>query len=178
MPRHFNDTYDERYATEDEYLAHYGIKGMKWGRRRGSLGSRIDGAQSDRIQRRTELLKRAVSGQKTTAERIAQAPERILLGKKRLDKMANKQLGQLADRQKRIDAGKKNFGDKLDAALHTTLADLVVSRQDNKTAGLQARAAAKTAKSTAKAAKKSANTLSDADAIKQVNAFLKNNPNG
>lgn len=132
MPRHFNDTFDERYATEDEYLEHFGVKGMKWGKRTGGIASRVNGAQSDRIQRRTAMLNRAVSGKRTIGEKLAQGPERVLLGKKRLDKMANKQLSQLADRQKRIDSGKRNLGDKLDVILKTSILDLAVSRRDTR----------------------------------------------
>lgn len=143
MPRHFIQTEEER---EENYLAHYGIKGMKWGKRTGGLGARTDGAQMDRIHNQKEIIKRARAGKGTLEEKVANAPARILLGKKRFDKMLDKTMGQLEDREKRVAAGKRNLGDKLDVLLNTRAIDLVVSRRDNKTNIANDKAAAKVAR--------------------------------
>lgn len=116
----------------DAFLAHYGVVGMKWGKRRGGLKSRINAAQLERSGNAQKIIKRKFAGKSTLEERILFAPDRILMGKKGHAKFLNKRMSQLENRDARIKAGKRNLGDKIDALYGTTPVSLLVSRTDNK----------------------------------------------
>lgn len=118
-------------------LAHYGIKGMKWGVRTGGLSSRIKGALDDKNQRRTAFLTRARNkkgvGIEEKASRVA--ADIVNLGSKRTNKNIDKQLQSLGQQRKRIDGGKLKAWDILSTVGTVSASDLLVSRRDNKGAG-------------------------------------------
>lgn len=116
----------------DEFLEHYGVKGMKWGLRRGGLKSRIKGARLDQNQRRTAIATRAANGKSTLEERIVNKPTKILLGKEGYTRFAKNEVENLGAQKKRIETGKKTVMDVLETYNTLTMLDLVVSRQDNK----------------------------------------------
>jgi hypothetical protein len=116
----------------DNFLEHYGVKGMKWGKRKGSLKDRVKSAHLDLNQRKTAIVKRAANGNQTREEKVFTAPAKVLLGKKRFNKNMNKSLDELAKQKDRIEKGKTNLWDTLEAIQTISAFDLVVSRQDNK----------------------------------------------
>lgn len=140
-------TYAERLALQkqldlehsadevDEFLAHYGVRGMKWGTRRGGLKERAKGAALDRNQQKTAIVKRALNRSKNGGndEKIARAVGiSMSLGRKRFEKRLNKQMNKLANEKARIESGNATVRDKLKAVGNLNITDLVVSRQDNK----------------------------------------------
>ena len=123
--------------NEEDALQHYGIIGMKWGKRKGNLSSRIKGAALDRNQRGAKMIKRAIAGpaSQTFEERMISAPDRWVaakLGSDYYNKMLKNRLVNLTAQTARIEAGKKTVDDKLMDLMSISVLDLVVSRQDNK----------------------------------------------
>lgn len=120
-------------AGDNDSLAHYGVVGMKCGKRKGGLGKRWQGAASDRNQRDMAITKRGIEGKQTREEKIISAPFKVLYGgNKNYKKIMETQMAGLQERQKRIDSNTKNLSDKIYSLQTTTLFDLAVSRKDKK----------------------------------------------
>lgn len=119
--------------TYDNYLAHYGVVGMKWGKRSGGLKSRAKGAARDSIERRLTSNKEVAEGRGQTRDyyrRTAlRAPGALMGGS---SKSAGRRAKKLQGALDRLDAGKMTTRDKLGAALNTPLIDLAVSRRDRR----------------------------------------------
>jgi hypothetical protein len=113
----------------DEFLAHYGVVGMKWGKRHGSLKERAKGAVSDSLQRQIQANKAVAEGRGQVRD-YAGAFSRKGVGftKKSAAGMAKG----LEERKARIESGKSKFLDKVDMLHRVSVADLVVSRQDKR----------------------------------------------
>lgn len=114
------------------FLEHYGIKGMKWGKRKGGLGARVKGASLDGNQRKTAVVTRQLEGRGTREENFVNAPSKILLGNEGYKKALATRIDQLGDQRNRIESGKTTLLDKLELSYDITLLDLTVSRRDNK----------------------------------------------
>jgi hypothetical protein len=143
----------------EDFLAHYGVTGMKWGRRKGGLKSRVQGAVSDSLERRATTNRAIANGQGQTRDFRRVALKRggglanplmpvLTTGSK---KVAAQRADTLEARKKRVDSGKMNKMDALDAVLNTHPADLLVSRRDKR--ALPGSPAAKTNTGKAHAAK-------------------------
>lgn len=117
-----------------EELSHYGIVGMKWGRRKGGLGERFKGALADHNQQATAILTRMKEGRgKHLDEKIAGAYATAThLGRGRRNKAIDKRLGDLKAQRERLDKGKLKVRDILDIIGNVSTIDLFVSRQDNR----------------------------------------------
>ena len=114
-------------------LAHYGIKGMKWGVRRGGLVSRFKGAMADRNQQQTAILTRARENRgASVGERLGRRIGVKLVGEKRYNKNLESNLKGLKDQRKRIESGKLKALDILEGLSTVTIGDLLISRRDNK----------------------------------------------
>lgn len=85
MPRHFNETFDERYES-NEALQHFGVKGMKWGRRTGGAdgggGSSGGGGGSARSDRKAARAEKSLAKATT---KLAKKTEAIDAANKRDD---------------------------------------------------------------------------------------------
>ena len=115
-------------------LAHYGIKGMKWGVRRGGLLTRFKGAIDDNSQRQERILVRRNEGRsKGLEEKIASGMDIILSGGKRRMVARNKEtINKLRQKQARIAKGEMAVRDMLSGLTTVSMLDLVVSRRDNR----------------------------------------------
>lgn len=94
----------------EDFLAHYGVSGMKWGVRRAAL---------TKENRRMESLKKVSEG-------TAKSGDRLRVGLLRSKKSASKQLSKAVEREKRVESGKAKARDIF--ALYGTLSagDLMV----------------------------------------------------
>lgn len=104
---------DEKPSPDE--LAHYGVKGMRWGvRREGSLGERFKGALADRNQRRTDRLNRK---QPTT----------------RMGKIAKEaDLREAKAQRQRLKSGKLKVTDYLEMAGTVSVLDLMYKPSNSK----------------------------------------------
>lgn len=132
-----------------EELQHYGIRGMKWGVRKGSLAERFRGVVADKAQRDERVLTRRVEGRsKGVEEKVASAKDRILSGgKKRMIAKDKERIKQKREIQARAAKGTLKVRDILsgigtlsgldfvtrgDNASLSGLGNLIVSRRDNR----------------------------------------------
>jgi hypothetical protein len=122
----------------DDFLAHYGVSGMKWGRRSGGLKDRVKGAMSDSVERRMVTNKAIADGKGQTRDYRRVALKRgggfatgaaLSTGSRKIAKGRAKVL---ESRLKRVKSGKINRGDVIDAMFNTPVTDLLVSRRDKR----------------------------------------------
>ena len=120
--------------SNDLELFHFGVKGMKWGVRRkvGSDGLAV-GSPPGRFARakmksNTQLAKRhedAKTGNVGKVMKALQAPDKIIMGKKRFEKYHDTQISLLKSQNERIKSGKLTVADKIDIALNTPITDVI-----------------------------------------------------
>ena|SRR5690349_10990622 len=121
-------------SPEETALAHYGVRGMKWGVRSGGLSSRLQGATQDRAQQREMILRRQNSGHsKGLDEKLGRGINIVANGgKKRMVEKNDVEIKRMQERQKRISKGEATVRDMMSGLMTTPVFDLVVSRRDNK----------------------------------------------
>ena len=115
----------------DDFIEHFGVKGMKWGVRRNkskSGVSRLRGAVLDRNQRATQKQIRRSKGKGTLSDRAAQATLKMSVGEKRAKEYRDFRLSYLKDQRKRISEGETSVLDKLQTYSTINVTDLLVSR--------------------------------------------------
>lgn len=125
-------------AEVDDFLAHYGVTGMKWGVRKGGLKDRVKGAVTDSVERRMITNRMIADGKGQTRDYRRVALKRyggigtgaaMSTGSR---KAAEKRATELEGMLERVKSGKMKLGDKLDAAFTTNVSDLVISRRDKR----------------------------------------------
>lgn len=121
-------------STEvDDFLAHYGVLGMHWGVRKGSLSSRARSASIDSVQRRLTTNKEIAGGRGQARDYFRTTTFRaggLVTGGS--TKAAAKRADTLEARMKRLTTGKKKASDVLDAMINTPITDLFISRIDKR----------------------------------------------
>lgn len=120
----------------EEYLEHYGVKGMKWGKRSGGLRERAKGSHNDSLQRRITTNKEIAEGRGQSRDYRRRALHNpigaglpIVAGNK---KLAARRVKALEARQARVNSGKATLKDKGDFLFNTSVLDLAVSRRDKR----------------------------------------------
>ena len=121
----------EEKPSLEEVLEHHGIKGMKWGVRRGGLRSRVKGAADDQFQRRITTARAVASGNAKGRDRLRSTLSTVT-GFTQSKKLAATRVSKLEKRQQRVAAGEAKVGDILSVIGHTSITDLAVSRRDKR----------------------------------------------
>lgn len=128
---------DTKPQLDDNLLAHYGIKGMKWGVRRGSRTTgmtRGQGAVIDRNNRQLKSLRelkkgnsgKYVSGTKTV--KTINVINNITMGRSFTRRYYNNQIASLTAQNKRVKSGKMTLKDRLDVAMQSPASRLISVR--------------------------------------------------
>lgn len=113
----------------DNFLEHYGVPGMKWGRRgsKKQTGvSRGGGAILDRNARNAKTLTDARSG---VAHKRKVAFGKKIIGAQQWEKNFQTSMTNMAAQNFRIKAGKTTVSDKIDMLVGIDTLDLVISRR-------------------------------------------------
>lgn len=111
----------DKPELNEELLMHYGIRGMKWGFRKGKSVtgvSRTRGMMLDRNARDTKMFKDASAGKGHRLPRASVAVGRKLLGKERYDRQLKKRISEMNKQSKRLKAGKLTVSDRIDMGVH------------------------------------------------------------
>lgn len=114
------------YISEEEYLKHFGVMGMKWGIRsgRGTTGvSRLAGAKIDQNDRRISRIKTQQkhakeSGFLRNSVRYGEVGA-LLLKSKRFQKKMETKVSELTSQNERFKSGTETRRDRASAALTT-----------------------------------------------------------
>jgi len=112
-------------AAGRQFLAHYGVKGMRWGVRKDvSTGVESKGVTNAGLTGRTKVVAKGGKGQEATQEALALGQKKQILKKSGVHALSNQELREMAERMrlevevKRLDqetssAGKKFIKKKL-----------------------------------------------------------------
>lgn len=127
-----NSTRSPKPELDENLLMHYGIKGMKWGFRRGSSKtgvSRARGGQIDRNDRHIKRMQNVVKGKGLLRDRVEYKLSTIAVGKKTTDRLYKVSIKDMQEQNHRLKSGKATVRDKLTVLMSTTPLDLVASNR-------------------------------------------------
>lgn len=114
-------------SPTDDFLEHYGIRGMKWGKRgsKKQTGvSRSGGAIMDRNARTAKVLNDARDGKKY---KMSVGIGKKVLGAEQWEKNFQKSMADIGAQNARIRSGKTTITDKIDMAFNVSAFERVVS---------------------------------------------------
>lgn len=120
--------YDDQPSLNEAMLIHYGMRGMKWGVRRGKgvTGvSRHRGALMDRNNRVVFQRKKLIAG---TRHKHLVGLAKKLVGEDTFNRRMKASIKELNSQNDRIKKGKITVEDRMDAILNVPLGALVISR--------------------------------------------------
>ena len=107
-------------------LSHYGVRGMKWGVRRGGLKNRVKSAAKESIHNRKVATRAIAEGRAKLSDRIATGG--LFTSKKAAAKIADR----LEGREARLELGKTTLRDKLSIAARMSVNELLIEYRDKR----------------------------------------------
>jgi hypothetical protein len=119
-------------TPDEELLIHYGIKGMKWGLRKGSAKtgiSRSRGALIDRNDRQIRRIRDARRGKGRLLDRLELKLDQLALGKERSKISMEYKIKDMKAQNARLKSGKATVNDKLEIFATTTPINLLLSNR-------------------------------------------------
>lgn len=119
---------DNPDADLEDILAHFGVRGMHWGIRRGKKVtgvSRKTGAMIDKNARQIHMIKGMKSG---TDHKAKAAVGRAILGKERANRRWEMNINELTAQNARLKSGHVMVRDRLARQLLVTPIDQIISR--------------------------------------------------
>lgn len=112
--------------VDESVIEHHGVKGMKWGVRRGNLKSRVRGAVKDNIHNRRASARAVAEGRARLSDHLSTPG---LINRR---KNAAKLVKDLDAREDRLRSGKGKVGDILSEIGRLGLSDLFLSYRDTR----------------------------------------------
>jgi hypothetical protein len=119
-------------AEIEDFLAHHGVRGMKWGVRRGRSVTGISRTRGAALDRNKRLIRQHTQARDRTGGKLlraATAPDIMLLGRTRFESLHTMHISNLKAQNARIKSGQVTLRDKMQLAMTTPLASLVVQRR-------------------------------------------------
>ena len=95
------------FPEDEEFLAHFGTKGMKWGVRQGKKKTGVTRTRSQKIEKNTNRVKRIEKIKAGKKYRLEGAIGKKLLGKPEWNRRLNQRISDLNAQNKRLSSGKK-----------------------------------------------------------------------
>lgn len=122
----------EKPASPRE-LMHYGVKGMKWGVRRGGLGKRWKDVISEEGRAKQGRLERQNSGNtRGVVEKINRSAHIVVGGgKKRMQKRNAAEIQRIEQQRRRIAKGEATVRDMLSGLNSVSVLDLAFTRSQD-----------------------------------------------
>jgi hypothetical protein len=120
----------DKPELDEALLIHYGIKGMKWGARRGrgTTGiTRTRGARIDKNNRTIMRTKEAQSGKGRIRDRVVVKASNLIMGKQAAQNYRNYKIKDMKDQNARLRGGKATVSDKMSLLMRTTPLEMVLS---------------------------------------------------
>lgn len=129
-------------GVTDAELIHYGVKGMRWGVRRGGIKSRVSGAILDRNQRNVKYLKDVKNKEldekgfllgkydKASVNVARKIGVAMHFGEKRYQKSMDKSISKIEAQSEIVKSGKLRVRDVVGAVATISVTELAVSIRD------------------------------------------------
>lgn len=114
---------------DTEFLEHFGVKGQKWGVRRGKSKTGVSRARGATIDRNDRMIANINASKAGTKYKVSTKAVAAVIGKERQTANQNNMIRDLKAQNKRLKTGELHVADRLKVIGGTSLFDLGISRR-------------------------------------------------